>query len=370
MRRLWLAIIGIALLCVPTLAQDAALSAMEAKLAEIEARLAELDQQKAELETLKAEVAELQAKGEAPAAPVVAAAKEDTWDYGGFAQVQVQTDQQVAASPQFLVRRVFNAFTWRMGDHTTGKAVINTTPTAIGMLDAWLETKSGDVALRAGQMSMPWGYDLNESSSVRTVFEYDRALISMFPGAYEIGARVQTNPGDTHGTSLSLGVYNGNGPNVVDNNASKDILVEARQYFDEGKGSVYAAANFGAYTTAGGTAFPRRYYGAGARHNGNHFELQGEAQFGQGHTLYAAATPFVGGYGQVGYRTGKNLLYTRYSYFDRNSNVANDTYAAPTVGYTYNFNSRNKVSAELNLINDQATVGGDTRFGVRWQTKW
>ncbi|HQK94634.1 MAG TPA: hypothetical protein PLD23_14075 [Armatimonadota bacterium] len=355
-------------------------SAVAEKLKQIDEKLQEIDKARADLEALKKELMGVAGVTEPPAAPppVAPAAappkpKQDTFTYLGYLQTQYVKDNAVANTPQFQVRRLYQGFRVRAGSHTRGMVLLDTALRGVTMLDAWAEGVRGDYALKAGQFPVPFGYEIAESSSVRTPLEFARALTTMFPGAYEQGLVLTTNPDQTWGGTLTAGFLNGNGINTADNNPQKDFLANYRQYIGK-HASIYGAYVRGLYTTtpvapAVAQTFQKQYFGVGGRYTGDHVGLQTEIHWGQGHPASGGA-PFFGAYGQASYRTGKETVFARYEYFDPNRTAANDLWRGPLIGISHQFSARNKITAEVDFFENEATAGSDTRMGIRWQTKW
>lgn len=366
---------------------SATTAAVDEKLAQVDKALAELESELSELQKLKAE---LQTKGSAPAAP-----KEDRWSYKGYLQSEVYwgpSAQATGSDVQYRIRRFYNTIDYKIDDHAKARLLLDTSvargaTTIVQPLDAWIESTTGDIKVRAGQFISPFSLDIGRSSQFRHAHDYARYGIILFPGMYEPGIMVSNNTANTHAGQFSIAAMSGNGTGKQDNNSTKDLVVRYLQPFSNAKGQAYVAYASGKFTTTPAATStdpavttPKSLLGLGVGYASGPWELQGEYVTGRylGHGVRGA-------YLEAAYTTGRHTIFGRYDYYDPNTDAGiytppvtaaqtsptvADAWVGPSIGYEYNWSARNRLSFELGLFRDSATTASDVRYQARWQTKW
>lgn len=357
----------------PTAETVAVTSVTDAKLAEVDEALAELRAKIAEVEALKASLEQATTPAQ-PAAP-----KTERWKYSGYAQIQAYAGPAAEASGsnlQYQIRRFYHTFTYDIDAKTQGVITLNTaiskTGGRVAPLNAYVERTEGDARIRFGQFIPPATLDLIRSSSARHAHDYSRGIALLYPDQYEPGLMVSTYSKNTHAGQLSLMLMSGNGLNNPDNDNAKNWIVAYAQPFGNGKGKAVASYLSGTFTQAVSAAQsstmvtnPKRLVSLGASWADGPWEFQAEGLRGE-----SFGNSVQGYYLEAAYTTGRHTLFARHDVYDPNTSVAGNTWIGPSVGYEYNWNSRNRLSLEAGLFRDQATSGDDARWQARWQYKW
>ena len=111
----------------------------------------------------------------------------------------------------------------------------------VTLMDPW--TANHDHQFTLGQFNVPFGYELERSSSLRELPERSRAETVLFPGERDLGLKLEQQW--TSEVKTSLSVLNGGGINSVDfpntdPTRNKDITARARLV----QGTVDAAASY------------------------------------------------------------------------------------------------------------------------------
>jgi hypothetical protein len=213
----------------------------------------------------------------------------------------------------------------------------------VTLLDPW--TKEHRHGLTVGQMNVPFGYELERSSSVRELPERSRAENTLFPGERDRGAKVVSQWMSRLETVV--GIFNGGGVNDplfpnTDPTQRKDWCARARvilgvfdaavSYYD-GRGVVPVAG-------PGDVEFVRNRLGADAQFYYQVPALGGgtlRAELYDGKNPNPAspriATDFLGWYGMWVQNLGERLqLAARYDTYDPDVNIDHDQFERVSVG--------------------------------------
>lgn len=363
------AALAIGLLGRPVYAQDSGpattasaleerLEQLDKALAEIERQQVELERQRGDLEALKADLAAVKSAPE----------PENRWTYSGFVQAQSAWLDRGQGGPQYQLRRLYNVLTYDYDDRAAGCLLLNTT-SQVFPLDAWIETRRGNVRFRLGQFIPPTGYDTQRSSSVRHAHEYSTAYSRLFPGIYDQGFMIYTASRNPAAGVLRVSFTNGSGPNAPDSNAAKDVVLHYSQPFAGGKGRFHLTGAWGlstvTYPNANPVTSPKSLVSAGIGYTSRRLDSQAEAVFGS-----AYGNNVLGGYGETAYKAGKHTLYGRYEYYAPSTANPGALTSGPILGYEYALGPRDKLGLEVAILTDRVTSYRDGRVTLRWQATW
>jgi hypothetical protein len=150
----------------------------------------------------------------------------------GYIQGQLTNNQAADPELDFRVRRARLKLEAPVTDFASATLQLDATRT-VELKDAYIDLgRVSDVwRLRGGQAKVPFMYDVLESSSSRLCPERTTVATTIFPGERDLGVWfLQKNVlGDRMpGTTLDLGLQNGQGPNQPDLNDSKDLVARLR----------------------------------------------------------------------------------------------------------------------------------------------
>jgi hypothetical protein len=244
--------------------------------------------------------------------------------------------------------------------------------------------------LMVGQFNVPFGYEIERSSSVRELPERSRAENVLFPGERDRGATFTSQW--TPQFQTALGILNGGGvnnpyfPNTDPTNA-KDFVARARyaQGKIDGAVSYYNGRN-AIPLTAGSFETDKTRLGADAQYyyalpvvgggtlrgefySGHEMNPDSLKALAPGQTLAAGAerghlaTDFVGWYAMWVQNAGDRLqLAARYDTYDPNTDVEHDQYDRVSLGidFFYDGNTRFTVSYDIPMtdVKEKAPADG------------
>jgi hypothetical protein len=202
-----------------------------------------------------------------------------------------------------------------------------------------------EMFLRAGQVILPWGYELEES--VPLLWTGERALFMdrLFPDQRGVGAFVEYRKSST-APKLDLGAVNGVGINALDNNSRSSLL--ARADFPVSRGSVAVSA-FSGRDGAGDAQTAQDRYGVSSRLAWGKAQFMGEWVTGKdlGHDVR-------GWYAQLGHPVRgsdkhPDLLFAKYDTYDENTDASNDLFRRWSLGYWYELDKATRLTAVWEL---------------------
>jgi ribosomal protein L9 len=267
----------------------------------------------------------------------------------GYVQTQFTSDQAASPGTDFRVRRARIKLDAPVTDVAALTLQVDATRT-VELKDAYLDLgRPTDVwRLRFGQAKVPFMYEVLESSGNRLEPERTALATTLFPGERDQGAWVQFKNalGDSiPGTTLDVGLQNGNGVNAADNNNSKDVV--ARLRFPIGNAppdknteadSVYLAYRNGELTDAKtSVTTDKTFIGGGVSKALGPVWFRGEAITGKqfGHDIF-------GWYAHGSYEIPgtPGTLFARYERFDENRDKSGDQFNNLTVGYQHQIDSK------------------------------
>ncbi len=305
-------------------------------------------------------------------------AEQQKHHFKGYIQVQYRSDQ-AADKREFLVRRARIKFEGEVDKRTSYEVQLQMDAKEKGLAkgtktqvrNVFVDYKLNRGRLRIGQAKIPWGYDLQRSSTIRWTSPVGRAffLDRLFPNARDIGVQWEYRR-SPNAPKFDVGVFNGTGMNKSDNNDKKNVM--ARVDFPVSCGSVAVSAYTGE-DGSGAAATDQNRYGVSAHFKWSDTEFLSE--YVQGDDRGADVR---GWYAQVGHPLTKrapNLIFAKYDQYDENTDLANDLFKRWSLGYWYELDKHNRLTV---LWEHRSPEPGFSEYSkwdgnayyVQWQTKF
>ena len=241
----------------------------------------------------------------------------------------------------------------------------------VTLLDPW--TIDHRHALTVGQMNVPFGYEIERSSSVRELPERSRAENVLFSGERDRGVKIVSLWMPK--VETTFGIFNGGGINDpvfpnTDPTKRKDWLARARvilgtvdaavSYYD-GRGIVPVAG-------PGDVEVTRTRFGADAQvyyqlPNFGGGSLRAELYDGKNPNAASPrrATDFLGWYAMlVQNLTDKIQAAARYDTFDPNVDVDHDQFERVGLGLNYFYDGYTRITVSYDIPKTDVAAGGGT----------
>lgn len=204
-------------------------------------------------------------------------------------------------------------------------------------------TRDKQLRLRLGQSKVPYGFENMQSSSNRAPLDRSDALNTAIPGERDVGVFAYWEPvaarelykhltdsglkGSGDYGVVALGVYNGQGLNVLDENENRHVVARVNYPFRIGRQIVEAgvAGYIGKFTVetdpgiTGGDSVRDMRAGASLVVYPQPLGFQAEYNIGKGPELVGdtiQAEPLHGGYAMVLVKIGDFVPYVRGAYYD------------------------------------------------------
>ena len=171
----------------------------------------------------------------------------------------------------------------------------------------------------AGQMKLPFGYEIPQSASRREAPERSLMIERFFPGQRDRG--VQLASGGSTRTAWGLGLFNGTGPNTTDFNDAKDLVGTLRWTVGPLQGGISGYLGKGlsdgeGNPLPGGEDADKTRIGFDAQYYFGNFSLKAEYVRGKGIDKSAPGFDLgrtIDGYwAQAGYTFGTSMLVARF----------------------------------------------------------
>lgn len=262
----------------------------------------------------------------------------------------------------------------------------------ISLFDPW--TVLHRHALTIGQMNLPFGYEIERSSSARELPERSRAENTLFPGERDRGVKLVSQW--TAQLETVVGVYNGAGISSADYPTSdptrgKDFVARARwaQGVVDGAVSWYGGHATTAFTgpdletdktrlgvdvqgyyelpTLGGGSLRAEVYG-GKEVNADSVKKLTTVPSGGGRFLKAGsiashlATDFQGGYVMWVQNLGEKAQFAaRYDRYDPNVDVDHDQFERVSIGGNWFYDGFTKITVSYDIPTTDAAAGAGFR---------
>ena len=393
----------------PAWSQDSETPTAETSAAELSARLESMNEQ---MQTVQADVDKMKKfkfSGYAQA----------RWEHGEDQNDSVRVSGGVvtpANKERFYIRRARLKMTYDSGPLSQAVVyfdggqdrTIRLLEAYVTLLDPW--TPDHRHGLTAGQFNIPFGYEIERSSSTRELPERSRAENTLFSGERDRGLKLVSQWTPKFETVLS--VLNGGGVNstnfpTTDPTSSKDFVARARysQGTIDGAVSYYTgkeitpltgpdistdktrlgfdAQVYYALPTIGGGSLKGEFFG-GQNINADSLRVLVPAPASGGPTLLKAgansdhlATDFTGLYVMWVQNLGEKLQFAaRYDVFDPNTDLDHDQYERVGLGLNYFWDGFTRITAVYDVQTTDRLVSGkyvdpkDNLWTVQFQHKF
>jgi len=228
---------------------------------------------------------------------------------------------------------------------------------------ASIDYRFNDIAfLRAGQVTLPFGYELEESTP--DLWTGDRSVLMdrLFPDQRDLGVFTEWRPA-VNAPLLDLGVFNGPGINTLDNNERVNVLGRVKVNVVDGS---VALSAYNGENGSGPTRVRQDRYGLGTKLALGQSLFMGEIVTGKNR-----GAKVLGWYAQYGHPILKghtNLLFAKYDAFDEDRDLSNDEFHRWSLGYWYEFDPATRLTFVWELrdveqaFSDFLTWNGNAEF--------
>lgn len=156
--------------------------------------------------------------------------------FSGYLQARYENDDSSVKGTNnkniFDVRRARLKVTAKPTDNTALVIQVDAAGASVTAKDASIAYIFGNgdpyanMSITAGQYLLPFGYQVLQSSSARETPETAQVIRKLFPSDYDRGVKVSSSLSDR--LLWEIGLFNGTGANVKDNNSSKDLVGRVR----------------------------------------------------------------------------------------------------------------------------------------------
>ena len=270
--------------------------------------------------------------------------------FSGYVQAQVTDDRAASPKTDFQVRRARLKLEAPITDLASATLEFDATR-SVSLKEAFIDLgRATDVwRVRAGQSKVPFMYDILQSSSARLAPEQTAVAQYVFPSEYDQGAWLQLKNalGDAiPGTTLDVGIQDGQGPNTADLNEGKDLVARLRFVLGNTPpdksmeaNSVYLGYLDGKFTKGTATT-DKTAFGGGISYLLGPVWLRAEYLAGQ-----KLGLDFTGWYGQAAYQftNAVDTFFVRYDTLDENTDAPNTSVSDWTVGLEHFLDSSTRL---------------------------
>ncbi|MEI9934919.1 MAG: porin [Ferruginibacter sp.] len=301
----------------------------------------------------------------------------------GYTQVRYQNfqNQKVTPADGFDVRRVRLDFTGTIGTKFDYRAQIDFGGTAITPLDLYIVYKPFKDYLKftAGQFYVPFSLENVSSDKSLELIDRSQVVNALVARKGDASNNLVDSIGNQNGRDVGiqasgsvipfegrnlvdyyLGVFNGDGINVADNNKQRDIstriVVHPFKILDIG------ASYYNGYDKfTGGTTGDRFRWGGELALNYKALTVKSEIISGQDGNTLSKHIDHQGGYVQAGYfflpkKLQAVLKYDTYNYDENKAGVQSTYYI---LGVNYFFNSWAKIQVDYRKADGQGAVNSN-----------
>jgi len=337
-------------------------------LARLEKLIAEF---RTELVTLGTDVAKLSRavsdlrKGlEATKKQVQAVAEEQKRHHiSGYIQARWTDDQAADPHNEFSARRVRLRLSGPAADSAYAIEIAADNGTSVALKDAFLSRAVKGWEVRAGQLKVPFGFEVPQSPADALPPELAATTDRLFPDQRDRGIVVLSPPGKVQGI---VGVVNGTGIKSSDIDNQKDVVARLVR---RGR---HANAGVSGYIGRWGGARKRRL-GGDLRWTGGRAAFQGE--YIRGHGEFHIDGPLLdsdvaGWYAQFEWNlSGRpgGTLFGRREQYDPNTDAPGDMFTRTTLGWAWQPDPANRLTAAAEFKNDPANGGAKNALTLQWQ---
>lgn len=348
----------------PSIAADDTSAAMQ-EIQELRQTINDLQQRLTDLEN-KLKTAE------AAPAKTSEAAQYPKLKLDGYLQARYSVDNAQNGVDQFLIRRARLNLRGAISEHVSSRVELGMDGREPGegrgsevyLKKAYIDYLSKPGLLRFGQTSVPFGYEVPESSSQLWAAERSFVADRLFPDQVDLGVQYQYSPGNRKPT-YNLALFNGTGMDQNDDNSRKNPV--ASVYVPVGS----ADATVGYYNGVAGSGVgetDQSRLGGGVKWENSRLAFMGEYIAGEDLGEHVA-----GWYSQLGYKLPRaSLLFVKYDQYDENTGQPNDLFKRTTVGWFRDFTPNDRVTVVYEFLDPQpgfsdfSTWNGNMGF-IQWQ---
>ena len=299
------------------------------------------------------------------------------------------TDQQVAPS-NFVLTRMETRWSGRVAEKIGMGFELQYHPAPAGgavelVNDAFVEYyPNAAVTIRAGQFVKPFGFDIQQSSSVRESPERGIFAGYFFPGQRDRGlmvtAKLDRLGSLWHGTQIFAAALNGN-RFFIDNNRNLNYNLRIRKVFETIPLAIGASVQLGRQLLPPGTAGNNKenIYGADVQWSWGRFGVRGELVAGNMPSTLLSLDPefaprFRAGAHSLGAAVFASVrlikqdrVYWRYDQFNHDP-ITGDNIRAFNIGYLRRMGDHSRLGIDYQLKN--RTSFNDDRLNTRLQLSW
>jgi hypothetical protein len=265
----------------------------------------------------------------------------------GYMQLRFRDDKATLGRKEFLVRTARVNVRGPVSDRTSYRIEMQFDSKETGkgpgskaqLRSAYIDYQATpESRVRMGQMTLPWGYELEEPTQELWSGERSLLMDRLFPDQRDLGLNLNYRR-SPKATKLDVGAFNGAGIDMTDNNNHQNLM--ARVDFPLRNGSVALSGYTG--TNSEGAARTRQDRDAvSARYHWGDTQFLGEFVTGSD-----KGKDIRGWYGQVGHPIAKkqpNLLFAKYDTYDENRSAPNDLFKRWSFGYWYSLDKATRLT--------------------------
>lgn len=292
----------------------------------------------------------------------------------GYGQVRYTFDNAEDGVDQFSVRRMRLSVSANINPKVSAKAEMKlegkqkgyAAGSQVQMRQMWLDYAIADGKIRAGRTVIPFGYEVQTSSSKLWSSERTVVIDKLFPDQVDNGVQAIWNKAENKPT-LAIGLYNGLSGNVDEDNHAKDPMASYNMPFKNGAAILsYYRGRMGSDANQS-----RNRTGVGLKLESSRFALAGE--YIQG---VEGGNDVNGWYSQVGYKANKSSMYfVKCDAYDEDISSANDTFKRTTIGWYRDLDASTRLTLAWELrkpelgFSDYTKYNGNVLF-TQWQAAY
>ena len=288
---------------------------------------------------------------------------------GGYVQFRFAGDQAATGKHDFFVKGARVTMQGPLGPKTAYGIEMqfdSSLPTTVSgsgpgskaqLRTAKLDYKFSDLAFfRTGQITIPFGYELEESTPDLWTGDRSQMMDQLFPDQRDLGAFLEgrRTPG---APQFDLGVFNGAGIDLYDNNMHVNPM--GRVKFSVPYGSVALSAYDGTNGT-GTSATSQDRYGVGTKLAFGQTLFMGE--WIKGKNLGADVEGYYAQVGRPLLSNRSNLLFAKFDMYDQNLDAPQQLFRRWSLGYWYELDKYSRLTLVRELRNVQPGYASYTKF--------
>ncbi|MHB9035906.1 MAG: porin [Armatimonadota bacterium] len=284
----------------------------------------------------------VQAKREAKSAPV---------NLDGYLQFRYQNSDAQSGKDEFFIRRLRLNVRSNVSDHVEARLQLRLDDKLTGknntslfsLREGYIDYVFGASRFRAGQAVVPFGYEVQTSSSKLWAAERSFVVDRLFPDQVELGVQYH-GPSFNSYPRYALGVLNGVARNEPEDNSGKAPVASYLVPIRDGSAIV---SYYNGDNGIGVTSTERIRMGGGLKFDWKPLAFMGEYIAGKD-----LGEDVAGWYSQLGYHLhGSSMLFVKYDEYDENTNVPNDSFKRTTAGFFRDFTRNNRLTLAYEFRN-------------------